>query len=254
MSSLAYRYLTTPQVKKLRDHELAVLKESDTSSISFKGFDIKTYQWGQGTRKILLVHGWEGQAGNFADLILKLRSLDYTIYSFDGPSHGFSSQGSTSLFEFTELVGELIDRYKINQLISHSFGGVATTFALSQRPNVSIDKYVMLTTPNSFLERINDVAAAVGISDSVKLRLIKRLERETGFKVEDLSVADFVRQLNVKQSLIIHDVDDRVIPIAQSRKVHENWDASIMEEISGTGHFRILRTDYVIERVINYLS
>ena len=176
----AYKQLTSPQVHKLRPYELEIIDKAEKKSKNFKGFSIQTYRWGKGNKSILLVHGWEGQAGNFGNIIDRLLQEGYTVYAFDGPSHGFSSKGKTSLFEFVDLVGELITEYGVKELISHSFGGVATTFALSMNPTLKIDKYLLLTTPDKFSERIDDVAKKVGITENVKLKLIDRLAKETG--------------------------------------------------------------------------
>ncbi|MBV6644197.1 MAG: alpha/beta hydrolase [Cyclobacteriaceae bacterium] len=254
ITSFAYKQLTNPQIRKLRSNELKTLEKSEKEDFSFKGFNIKLYTWKGGDKRILLIHGWEGQAGNFSDLIERLIRNNFTVFAFDGPSHGFSSVGKTSLFEFTELVGVLIRRFKANNLVSHSFGGVATTYALFNNQDIAIEKYVLLTTPDKFTERIDDVSEMVGITDKVKNNLIQRLEKEMNTNVSELNVSKFVKTIAVKKSLIIHDKDDKVIPISRSRNVHENWHISEFKEISGTGHFRILRTQEVIEDVIDYLN
>lgn len=254
ITSFAYNQLTNPQVHKLRENELKTLDKADKEVLPFKGFDIQLYTWKGGSKKIMLVHGWEGQAGNFSDIIEELLLNDYTVYAFDGPSHGFSSKGKTSLFEFTELVGVLIKRFQVKNLISHSFGGVATTYALFNNQDIEINKYVLLTTPDKFTERIDDVSEMVGITEKVKSKLIQRLEKEIKLDVETLNVSRFVKSVHVKDSLIIHDQNDQVIPITRSKNVHRNWDVSRFKEINGTGHFRILRTKEVISMVIDYLE
>jgi pimeloyl-ACP methyl ester carboxylesterase len=254
IASFAFDQLTNPQVHKLRQNELNTLDKADKKKFKFKDFDIQLYTWRGGDKEILLIHGWEGQAGNFSDLIEELLKNGYTVYSFDGPSHGFSSKGGTSLFEFSDLVGVLIRKFKVKFLASHSFGGVATTFALFNNQDLEIDKYVLITTPDKFTERIDDVSEMVGISQKVKTRLIQRLEKETKMDITTLNVSDFVKEVNVKQSIIIHDKNDRVIPIERSKNVHKNWDVCEFREVEGTGHFRILRTKEVIDGIIDYLN
>ena len=251
---MAYHKLTHPQIRKLRDNELKVLDKSKTEDIDFEGFKIRTYAWGTDGEEVLLIHGWEGQAGNFSDLIEGLLEEGFVVRAFDGPCHGFSSQGQTSMFEFCELVGELIKRYQVKKLVSHSFGGVATTYALYANPEMKIDNYVLLTTPDKFSERIDDVMQQYGISEKVKIRLINKLEKENNFKVEDMSVSDFVKTIKVDKSLIIHDKNDGVLPMSQSKNVHKNWPNSEFLEVEGTGHFRILRTEKVIDKVIEFLK
>lgn len=254
VTSFAYNQLSNPQVRKLRNNELAILGRAEKEKYRFKEFDIQLYTWKGGEREVLLIHGWEGQAGNFSDLIEELVRTGFTVHAFDAPSHGFSSKGSTSLFEFSELVGELIERYRVRNLISHSFGGVAVTYALYTRQELKIDTYILLTTPDKFTERIDDVSEMVGIGKNVKNLLKAKLRKETGLDPDMLNVSEFVKQINVERSLIIHDRGDKVIPISRSRNVHRNWSCSEFLEVEGTGHFRILRTKRVIDSVIAFLG
>lgn len=255
MVKLAYKTLTNPQIKKLRKHELQFLDTAQKKKIPFGDFSIQTYEWGmRGDEKILLIHGWEGQAGNFTDIIQVLLKNNYHVIAFDAPSHGFSSTGKTSLFEFSDLVAKMIKEQGCKKLISHSFGGVATTYALFRNPDIQINKYLLLTTPDSFKQRIDDVAKFVGINDKVKTLLIKKLESEIQVNVADANVSSFVKEINVEKALIIHDKNDKVIPFAQSKNVYENWPACDFKAIEGTGHFRILRTPEVIQDIIDFMS
>ncbi|MCJ8292301.1 MAG: alpha/beta hydrolase [Crocinitomicaceae bacterium] len=253
---IAYEQLTHPQVHKLREHELSTLDKARQEDFDYLNFKIKTYAWNENGSKeaILLIHGWEGQAGNFSDLVEELIKADYRIFSFDGPSHGFSSKGSTSLFEFVDLVGVLIEKFEVKNLISHSFGGVATSFVLSKNQQLKIDKYLLFTTPDKFSQRIDFVAESVGVSPKVKQKLIERLEAELKMEVSTLNVSEWVKTVNVKRALILHDKNDKVLPIEQSLNVHRNWEASQFETVEGTGHFRILRTKSVLDRAVAFFN
>lgn len=251
----AYKKILEPQVFKLRPHEIEVLDQSHRQKIEINQIGIQTYTWGNGDKKILLVHGWEGQAGNFSDIIPALLENDYTVYAFDAPSHGYSEKGSTTMFDFSAIVLQMLEEYQIDQIISHSFGSVGTTHCLSKHQDLEISKYIMITTPDRFESRINDVASFVGLSNNVKNKLINKLESEFNLKVEDQNVSDFVQKTNVKQSLILHDVADKIINIEQSKSVANAWGKTCkLVEINNTGHFRILRTDFVVAEIINFLK
>lgn len=255
MSNFAYRQLTNPQIKKLRPNEQVVLEKADKKWVKFRDFTIQTYKWGDPKNEpILLIHGWEGQAGNFSDLIEKLVDKNFYVIAFDGPSHGFSSQGKTSLFEFSDLVGELIKKYNCKKLVSHSFGGVATINTLANNPTVEIDKFVLLTTPDKFSQRIDAVVQQTGITQKVKNQLIERLEREMNITVKSIGVSSFVKSIKVEKALIIHDKNDRVVPLAQSQNICRNWKNCTLKVIEGTGHFRILRTAHVLEEVAAFMN
>lgn len=255
MVKLAFKQINNPQVRKLRPNEDAVLDLAERSSLAFKGFDLKVYHWkGNGT-KVLLIHGWEGQAGNFSDLVPKLLEAGMDVFAFDAPSHGYSSQGETSIFDFVEVVSILIKQYDVNHLISHSFGGVATTYALSLHPEFQIERYAQITCPDRFKQRIDDVAEMVGITDKVKQKLIKELEIQVGMDVSEMNVSSIVPALSVEKVFLIADKDDKIIPIERNRSVAAAWgDRCHYVEVSGTGHFRILRTESVLEQVVGFIN
>ncbi|MBB6463297.1 alpha/beta hydrolase [Flammeovirga kamogawensis] len=252
---MAYNKIVQPTVFKLRPHEIEILDKAEKDFISFNSFNVQTYKWGNGPKKVLLVHGWEGQAGNFAEIIESLVDNNYTVYAFDAPSHGFSSKGKTTMFEFSALVKLFIKKHAIKNIISHSFGSVGTTHCLSNNNDLKVDKYVMITTPDRFEQRLNDVAQMVGLNNRVKNKLVNKLENEFNVKVNDQNVSDFVQKVNVEKAYILHDVNDKIIDIQQSIDVQKAWGSTCeLEKIENTGHFRILRTDTVVEKVINFLE
>ena len=252
-TNIAFDKLTNPQLIKLRDSEKDVLDLAQQKDIAFKGFRIRTYHWPGEGEAVLLIHGWEGQAGNFADLIQKLMAKGFNVHAFDAPAHGYSSQGRTSPFEFSELVAKLLIDVPVNTIVSHSFGGVAISYALFQNPHLTLKKAVLVTTPDRFADRISDVAQKVGVSEKVQQRLVKRMQA-ANIDVSNFNVSDFVKKIHVESALILHDKHDRVIPIHQSRNVHANWPQAQFLEVEGTGHFRILRTPEVLDRIVAFID
>jgi|TARA_R110000737_G_scaffold292679_1_gene299212 esterase/lipase len=251
----AYSKLTQPQSRQLKKNEEISMESAKKSRLSYKNSEIQIYEWENEKKPILLVHGWEGQAGNFSSIIERLLDEKYSVITFDGPSHGLSSKNSgTSLFEFAEVVGVIIEKYQIKNIVSHSFGGVATMYSLSVNPKLIIDNYLLLTTPNKFLDRIETVANHVGISKRVKIRLINRLENELQIDLKEISVAKLSEKVKVKNALIIHDQFDKVLSINESIAVNDVWSASSIESIEGTGHFKILRANFVHDRLIEFFN
>ena len=260
----AYYQLTHPQVKKLRPHELTMMDKAETAEVRYQNTVVKTYRWAGGDKLLMLMHGWEGQAGNFADFIVPLQQAGFTIVAFDAPAHGLSPRSETSLVEFVAVARHFLRVWQPQYLISHSFGGVPITYGLQSSPEIAIEKYVVLTTPNRFVDRVADIAEQVGIAQKVKDRLLRIMEDKFDMlepdmpkgtiRAEDLNVADWVPKVKVKEALVLHDTNDQIIPIAQSKTVANAWPVAQFEEIQGTGHFRMLRTEAVIHRVVEFLT
>jgi pimeloyl-ACP methyl ester carboxylesterase len=254
--NFAFKKLTTPQVFKLRSHEMEVLHKAEKSIFQFNSFEIQLYEWKAGPEKVFLIHGWEGQAANFADLVEKFLERNITVIAFDGPAHGFSSKAvsGTSLFEFAILVGVLIEKFAVKNLVSHSFGGVATTYALSKNTNLVIDKYVLFASPNRFVDRIEVVAKNHGLHNRVTEKLYQKLEKKLNLDPSHLNVEDFVQGVQVKEALILHDTYDKVLSVEESRAVAKKWSSAKLIEVTKTGHFRILRTPEVLDMAVNFME
>lgn len=240
-----YKVMSNPRIKKLRDFENEVLDKAIKKTIQFEQFEIQTYRWGaSGNKTAILVHGWEGQAGNFGGLVPVLLEKGYQIISFDAPSHGYSSKGSTNMFEYIALVSQLIKEHQPQFILSHSFGSIATAVALTENQQLDIAQWVMVTSPFSFRQRLEGVREMVNVTDRTISRLIRQIEADTQKQVDDLSMEKYCAQIhNVNQVSIVHSTDDKILPISSSRKVHEQFSDAEMIELNGMGHYRILWSD-----------
>ena len=67
-------------------------------------------------------------------------------------------------------------------------------------------------------------------------------------------MSNYVKDFSIAQVSIIHDEQDKVVPIAQSLRVASNWKNATHETIHGTGHFRILRDEGVLSRIKAFFS
>jgi predicted alpha/beta hydrolase family esterase len=69
-----------------------------------------------------------------------------------------------------------------------------------------------------------------------------------------MNVAEYAQKSGVKKALILHDTNDRVLSVNQSKQVSEFWENSNLEEVTGTGHYRILRTKSILNRAVEFLK
>lgn len=249
-----YHHLLNPQVRAMKEKDREVLAKAEKEILTIHNNSIYLYTWGSTGDKILLVHGWEGNAGNYSYLIEQLLANQYMVYAFDAPGHGNSSGGANVMFEFINTVKTIITQLGIKKVISHSFGSVATTYSLAQLPDHKIDKYVLLTTPCTFRSYVSNISGRMGLSERAINLFLRKLEKEIGEKIDELDVSKYVQKMSVTKAIIIHDVMDKVIPISEAEEVAHNWKNAEIFKISNTGHFRILRTPDVANITIDFMN
>jgi len=93
-----------------------------------------------------------------------------------------------------------------------------------------------------------------GIDKKVIKKLVTKLEKSYQIKVDEFNVSDFVKEVKVQEAIIFHDKKDKVIPIERSKNVHKNWKQAVFKEVEGTGHFRILRDENVLNDVVDFIK
>lgn len=242
LANKVYHYLSNPKVKKLRDFEDVVLKQSEINDIAFKGHYLKSYTWGNPNgKKVLLVHGWEGQAGNFGAIVEILVSKGYYVQAFDAPAHGYSSKGSTHMFEYAEFISKQMKIIQPEFVISHSFGAVTTLVSALSNPAVEIKKWLMVTTPHNFKTRLKDVKKEIGITNRTMDKIVEKLEADTGKKLDELNMGYYGSRIkNIEDIKIVHSKTDKVIPIESAKYVQAHIPDSKLIELEDLGHYSIL--------------
>ncbi len=251
VAKIAYGYMSRPRLREPRDTEQSVLDASDQSQVQFNSFEIQKYEWGKRFSKTaLLVHGWEGSVGNFAPLVDLLLNKSYHVVAFDAPSHGLSSKGKTSMFAFAEFLESQWSKLHPQLVISHSFGSVNTATVLRNNPEFSLDKWIMVTTPYRFLDRVNEISDHLGVNGKVKSALINLIQQDTKEDINELNMATYCGELSsVKEATIVHSKSDKVLPIEGARKVSASFRNSTLIEFDNPGHYSILWSDELREIV-----
>lgn len=236
-----YHFMANPRSGKLRDFELEVLEKAKKEDFKFEDFSIRKYKWGKSTKRVLCVHGWEGQGANFGGIVNTLLEKGFEVITFDGPSHGFSSKGKTNWYDYIQLTTKMALEYQPEIIISHSFGSVASATMLRNNPDLKIKQWFLITSPHDVKERIKDFSQPLGVTNRTISKLIPLLESDTGEHIDNLNMSTFCADLkNVPEAFIVHGTGDKILPIKISEKIHKDFPQSELIELEGLGHYRIL--------------
>lgn len=248
--------MSNPRVRTLRKSEESILNTAFLKQLTYNDFSLIQYEWGKENNKTaFLVHGWEGQTANFTSLIPTLLEANYRVVSIDAPSHGNSSIGPTNMFEFAEVLKHYFKKEKPDLVVSHSFGSVNAARVLRLLPEFNLSLWLIVTTPNNFKSRINEMAAKFKLSQSVKQKLINNIQKDVNENINNLNMVTFCSNLkNVNKALIVHSRLDKVLPVEGAREVNAAFKQSNMIELDNYGHYSILWSEELKSILINVLN
>lgn len=250
----------TPRKFKRPGWETNLLKDARKRKITFKS-DFKMgvqedyyvrYEWGSNGPVVLLVHGWEGRGSQMGHFVEPLRKAGYRVITFDAIAHGDSPGKQTSMPEFAQIIRDIdADVGGFHAIIGHSLGGTAAGYAAAN--GVRTKKLITICSPTTIEFIFESFAQQIHAAPKTIRRLSQFLENFAGKSPGEYSFTNFASEINVP-GLIVHDRTDKEIPYREAVALHEQWNGSRLLLTEGFGHRRILRSDELISKVLNFVT
>jgi pimeloyl-ACP methyl ester carboxylesterase len=210
---------------------------------------IEIYSDGAGPR-VLLVHGWEGAAGDFTAMTAALRHAGYGVVTFDLPAHGRSSGRRTTLPALARAVLDVARATgPFEAVIGHSLGGSATLLAL--RDGLPARCAVLIAPPYDAQHFMRELGRHIGASEARINGAIARLRRSVD--VVGGRETDRVAARVSTPGLVMHDRYDRAVPFMHGVAIAAAWPRSRFVALEGLGHRRILDAPEVHEQIITFI-
>lgn len=233
---------TTP-----RSGERDVLEKATPSQIA----GMQLWSWGEGPT-VLLVHGWNGRATQLGGFVEPLVERGYRVVAFDALGHGDSNGSTSSLPEFANCIRQVAEELgDIDAIVAHSLGGAATTYAIAH--GLRVDRAVFVSPPADPREFLRIFGSALGISDDVRARVRRRVERRLGVSMDDMLAHGFAPSMDLPL-LVIHDTDDKEVPVEVGSHLARTWPGAELIVTEGLGHQRILRDPSVRDAAVRFID
>jgi pimeloyl-ACP methyl ester carboxylesterase len=231
---------------------------------------LAAWSWGEGPKTVLLVHGWNGRGTQLGEVVEPLVRDGYRVVTFDAPGHGETSGSRSSLVHFADAIEDVIDAIRpvfgsIHAVVAHSMGGAATVVAMSRfqkRPETEIDRalrdtlpverFVFVSPPIDVRDFVTGFSHAVALGPESELLLGERIQAHFAVGFDELYAPDLARELS-GPLLVIHDTNDREVPLARGERLAESWPGAELWVTEGLGHTRILRDPAVIQRIVEFV-
>lgn len=250
-SKKALNLFATPRKGRVLENQKAFLETAKNLDLEYNKLNISTYLWEGTGATILLAHGWESNTQRWEKLIKELIALNYTIVALDAPAHGASGGKQFNAIVYSECINIVAKHYKPQVIIGHSVGGMSTALYQHTYKNKTIDKLVLLGAPSEFTGVFERYVEMMGYNKKIENGLNNLVVERFNKLPSYFSIAEFAKTINTK-TLIIHDVEDKIIPFSDAEQIAENHNNVDFIPTKGYGHG--LRNEVVNKHVIDFIK
>lgn len=256
MGRLAYKLWFSPRRIKRPQWEVELFEAAYQRTMTIAGQEINVQKWGDTGPTVLLVHGWEGRGTQLGYFIQPLMEKGFSVVAFDCAGHGASTGNTTDAVEIKQAIEQIAaDEGGLHGIITHSFGAVPAAWAMAS--GVKVKAAGLVCPPSQFRFMLDIFAADLdiprGAMEVMRHKIINRFP-ELGERIwHDLCTHNSASTFE-HRGIVIHDVDDTVVPIGQGLMVAEAWDGACFLETQGLGHRRILKDVNVIKNVVRIIK
>ncbi|NWC81437.1 alpha/beta fold hydrolase [Pseudomonas putida] len=240
------RAFMTPRNLPPRQWELPLLASAERITLRF---GLSALRWGQGPT-VLLMHGWEGRATQFAALIETLVKAGHTVVSLEGPAHGCSPGQQAHVVLFARaLLEAAAELPPLRAVIGHSMGGASVLLALQM--GLRAEAAVSIAAPAQLLGVLRGFARHLGLPARARAAFIRKVEQDVGMQINRLGVSGYQLEL---PGLVVHAADDALVPAGEAEIIHKAWFDSRLLRLEEGGHQRVLADPRVSEAVLELLA
>jgi pimeloyl-ACP methyl ester carboxylesterase len=240
-----------PPRHRRSDFPSTALASGQRVDLVLDGRRLAVWRWGAGPT-VLLVHGWGSRGARLGDFVAPLTHAGFSVLAFDAPGHGASAGRLSSLPQFIAAIRTIGEHLgPLHAVVAHSMGGAAT--ALAMAGSLDLERVVFLAPaadPAGYSERF---ASVFGLTDEVVFRMKRGLERRFGIAWKDFDVLAAAATLT-SPLLVIHDSDDRDVPLSDGASIAAAWPGARLVETNGLGHRRIVHDPTVVLRAVAFLT
>ncbi|HFQ61095.1 MAG TPA: alpha/beta hydrolase [Epsilonproteobacteria bacterium] len=245
----AHRFFHYPiKNKKTNPNEKALPEAKKFNIKLYNDVILQGYRWGNENHPIVfLVHGWSSTSksmSHFTDILLK---HNYQVISYDAIRHGESSGKLSDLASWADSVHAILDYAgEVECIIAHSFGCAAVTVA--SKLGLHTKKLIFIAP----IHNVDTILKRFGEQLYIPTYILERMKQYTWeynqqrFETYGKDLEDIFHSKFHVPTLIFHDLEDKEVPIENSKMLCQKWPWVILKKTQGLGHRRILYDETVV--------
>lgn len=242
---------SAPERIALSAQEKAILAGAQEPPLRHEGVKLARWTLGTGPR-VILVHGWNSRGSHLLGFAAPLVEAGFSVTLFDLPGHGDSGGHAASVVHAGRALRSLMTAAgDVHAVIGHSMGSAAALLAFAH--GLQVRRSVHLAGPSSLTPMVKGLAAAHGLGPAEAAAFAGWVERFIGTRIAHVDLERLQHGLR-HPGLIVHDAEDRTVPVGASEALHAAWPGSRFVRVTGLGHRRLLADPDVIARSVAFVA
>lgn len=220
---------------------------------------------GEARPTIILLHGWGVNLESMLPYIEHLQPAGFNLLAFDTRQHGSSDQDEfSSLLKFAEdtqaalnyvLTREEVDPDRL-ALLGFSFGGAAAIYVAAHDEGVKATVAIGSFAHPVEMMRRDFKRKHIPYFPLVPL-IFKYYQKKIGLTFDELAPVNNLPHIQGRL-LLIHGQEDRVVPLAQARRLqeqaHRTKADSVIWFVPGKGHFDVTTHPEFWPKIISFFE
>ena len=130
-------------------------------------------------------------------------------------------------------------------------GGAVTLWASRDAPLSS--RFVFIAPPVDLRDFTRSFARTLGLPEDVRGRVHRRLRTRFGVPIEDARAERLAESME-GPLLVVHDEDDKEVPVACGVAIAAAWPAAELLRTHGLGHQRILHDASTLQTIASFVA
>jgi pimeloyl-ACP methyl ester carboxylesterase len=252
---------STPPKRKLRETHLALRQTARIEKATFSRYPfderpitLSIYRWSASDKKILLLHGWGGSPLDFKHMITALVTAGYEVVAFDAPAHGASEGKRTNLLQWMHILEQLLQHTgPVHGIVGHSLGGLNAALTLIHK-QAQAPRLAMISAAVSAPVFFNETFQLFRIPQQVMPKLQQLIIERLRGSLDELDLFRHINRIKADRILVAYDENDHLVKQEQINSFLQQYPSIQSLRINGEGHFRIMRNETVINRVLEFLG
>lgn len=242
---------SAPERVPLTAEERAALVGAADAPLRHEGGKLARWTLGVGPR-VVLVHGWNSRGAHLLGFAHALVAAGFSATLFDLPGHGDSGGHACSVVHAGRALRAVMAEIgRVHAVVGHSMGSAAALLAFAH--GLEVRGSVHLAGPSSLTPMVKGLARAHGLGPGDAAAFAGWVEGFIGTRMAHVDLDRLQHGLR-HPGLIVHDPEDRTVPVSASEALHAAWAGSAFERVKGLGHRRLLADAGVIARTVAFLQ